>query len=70
MRKSYKEALDKGIVPEEPPPDWCDISNDIIKQTLCCKKESSLVADYQPSKKLSRAQSLSKQREGMSSIFN
>ncbi|XP_045207823.2 uncharacterized protein LOC123559788 [Mercenaria mercenaria] len=68
VRKRYKDILDKGVVPNEPPPDWCEISGDLIKDTLCCKKGMSLVDAYRPRNasmvtSLSRTQSLNKQKE-------
>lgn len=35
-------------MPLEDPPDWLDISKDMIRRKLCCKKESKFPESYIP----------------------
>jgi hypothetical protein len=60
VRKRYKDLLDQGIVPSELPPDWCEISNDLLKKLVCCKRGKTVTDAYKPNK----SQSAIKKKEG------
>ncbi|WAR06627.1 hypothetical protein MAR_021996, partial [Mya arenaria] len=63
LRAKYQEALDRKCLPSAPPPDWLDVSRDIVRRTLCCGSKSSFPDSYMLEHKSVHRQSSRSQRD-------